>query len=526
VIPDDFPYTANSPEPYRIKVTETSNTLTRTAAGGTSGTVNLNVNVWDWQALYAQSTVSMEVSVVLVEAPAFGNVPVIAAPIIGSGGTGNMSTYTATITGSTSEYLDKLDILVAATSSEGDYQNALTGFLPTDPLQAFFLYSAPTQDGDIYSGWTYEYTKLLYPEYPNQGANPPDIAVYKKSSIVRAAMVDQINQDYNGTHDNHYDSVNEWADDYTSFSEPEHYHMPLDMLGNTGLWNDVNRFCVSDTTTRFFFTSSNKYNEFADGEYDPVYSYLTWLSHTYLGNAQAESWFTASFSAGDYPRFYATDVSNGVTIGTDYIYNIFIYDVTGLASGNPGVDPQRYIIFRWAPPYDLASAKWQRAFNVPPNGEGVGYVDNEQPYNHRLGVDDSPARDRFYILDSNDEIEIVDCDFNVGEFDGSWPVSTVMTEQWPVEVDDLLDLEVVQTKNLGEPRNYVAVLCKTDILEWRIWVIDIDTSFDPPMLNTIWYSDPLYGEAYSMDALDDPIELHVLSRQGTMKYVTVFRDYP
>ena len=526
-IPDDFPLTSNCPEPYRIKVTESSNSLVRTAAGGTSGTVDLNINIWDWQCYNTLSTVPMEVSVVVVEALALGAPPVFAAPIPGSGAGGHMSTYTATITGSTTEYLDKLDILVAATSSEGDYQNALTGFLADDPLQAFYLHQAATQDGDTYSGWTYRYTKPLYPEWPNQGANVPDIAVYKKSSIIRAAMVDQTNPDYNGTHQNHPDSINEWADDYTSFSEPEHYHMPIDMLSNTGLWNDVDRFCVSDTSTRFFFTSSNIYNEFADGELDPLYSYLTWLSHTYLGNAQAENWFTATFSAGDYPRFYATDPCNGVNIATDFIYNVFLYDVTGYGSANPGVDPQRYVIFRWAPPYDLTSAKWQRPLNVPPNGYGEGYIDRDMPYTHRLAVDDSPpVRDRFYILDSNREIEIVDCDFSKDEFSGSYPVTTVMPDVWPLEVDDILDMEVVLTTSVGEPRNDLAMLCQTDTLEWRIWVLDIDTSTDPAIFNTTWYSDPFYGEAYSMDAIDDPIELHVLSRQGFLVYATVFRDYP
>jgi hypothetical protein len=526
VIPDDFPITANCPEPYKIKVTESLNSLTRTAAGGTSGTVDLNINVWDWQALNTGSTVPMEVSVVLVEAPVLGVPPVVATPVPGSGAGGNMSTYTASITGSTSEYLDQLDILVAATSSEGDYQNALTGFLAADPLQAFFLYEAQTHDGDPHSGWTYQYTKLLYPEYPNQGANAPDIAIYKKNSIVRAAMVDQINPDYNQTHQNHPDSINEWADDYTSYAEPEQYHMPVDMLGNTGLWNDVDRICVSDSAAKFFFTSSNRFNEFADGENDPVYSYFTWLSHTYLGNQQAENWFTVSFSAGDYPRFYSTDPCNGLTTATDFIYNIFLYDVTGYGSAPPGVDPQRYVIFRWGPPYNTTTVKWQRALNVPPNGEGEGFVDRNEPYTHRLGVDDTLTRTRFYILDSYNEIEIVDCDFSQNEFSGSYPITTVMPDIWPAEVDDILDVEVVATKTLGEPRNDLAMLVKTDTLEWRIWVLDIDTSTNPATFNTTWYSDPMIGEAYSMDAADDPVELHVLNRQGTMIYVTVFRDFP
>lgn len=526
VLPDDFPYTSNSPEPYRMRVTESMNSLTRIVSSGTSGTVNINIDIFDWQALDPLSTVPIEVSVVQVEIPVFGIPPVIATPVPGSGAGGHMSTYTASITGSTPDYLENIDLVITATSSEGDYQNGLTGFLAGDPLQAFFLHQAPTFDGTVYNGWTYKYTKLLYPEYPNQGQNPPDIAVYKKASIIRAAMVDQINPDINGTHDTNPDSINEWSSNYTKYSLPEHYHMPTGMLGMTGLWNDVGRICVSDSSTKFFFTSTSSSNEFADGESDPLYSYLTWLSHTYLGNMPAELYFTVSFSQGDYPRFWSTDPCNGVKVGTDFIYNIFIFDVTGMASGDPGVDPQRYIILRWGPPYDEFSATWQRPFNVPPNGYGEGYVDRDRPYDHRLAVDDSPGLDRFYILDSNQEIEVVDCNFSLGEFDGSWSISTIMPDIWPPEVTGIVDIEVVATKTIGEPRNYVAALCKTGLLEWRIWVFDLDTSPDPNVVNDIWLSEPYFGEAYSMDATDDPIELHVLSKLGTMTYVSVFRDYP
>jgi len=528
VVPDDFPLTANCPEPYRIRVTESSNTFSATSASGTSGMVNLNIDVFDWQAMDPMSTVPMEVSVVQVEAPILGLGPIAATVVPGSGADSHLSTYTASISGGCPYKLDYVDIVVTATSSEGDYQNALTYFLGTDPLQAFFLHRAKVLDADTYANWTWRYSRLLYPEWPNQGGNPPDIAVYKKQDIVRAAMVDQVNPDPNHEGDHNPDSINEWSNDYTSYSVPEHYHLPLDMLGNTGKWDDINGICVSDSSTRFFFTNTNPYNEIPDGEADPLYAYVAWVSHTYLGNKPAAAWNTAFFSAGSYPRYFATDPCNGVKVGADYIYLIFIYDVTDLAGPNPQPDPQRYIIFRWAPPYEVsdASADWQRALNVPPNGEGVGYVDRDEPYNHRLAVDDSPALDRFYILDSLREIEVVDCDFTVDEFSGSWPVGTVIPGEWPTGVTDIVDLEVVQTQPLGTPRNHVAALCVMGEA-WRVWVFDYDSSQPAgSQAVTQWLSEAYAGAPCSLDASDDPVEAHVLYKSGGLHYVTVFRDFP
>lgn len=529
VVPGDFPLTANCPEPYRLRVSEAANSYVGSTVTGTSGTVTLNIDVFDWQAMDPLSTVPMEISTVQIEAPVFGLPPVNATVVPGSGAGGHMSTYTASLTGSSPEKLEFVDIVVSATIGGDDYQDDLTDFLGTDPLQAFNLHRASVRDGDTYSGWEKRFTRRLYPEYPNQGDNPPDIAVYLKQDMVRAAMVDQENPDPNNEGDHHPDSINVWADDYTSYSIPEHYHLPVTGLGDTGKWDDINGICVSDTSTRFFFTNTNIHDELPDGENDPLYSYIAWSSHAYLGNAPAAAWQTAFFSAGNYPRYWATDPCNGVKLGTDYIYSVFVYDTTGMAGGDPGVDPQRYIIFRWKPPYDLsdANADWQRPLNVPPNGSGTGYVDHGEPYTHRLGVDDSTAQDRCYILDSLGEIEVVDCDFSLDEFSGSFPIGTVTAANWPEGVIDVVDLEVVKTKPLGTVRNHIAILCVTDTAQWRVWVIDYDQSqpIDSQGV-TQWLSEPYNGTPLSLDACDDPVEVHVLHQNGGLTYVTVFRDYP
>ncbi len=528
VIPDDFPLSANCPEPYWIDVRETSNTLSATTLGGTIGTVNLEIDIYDWQAMDPLSSVPMEVSVVQVEAPIFGLGPSTATVIPGSGGDGHMSTYTASIAGGSGVKLDTVDLIVTATSSEGDYQNEITNFLGVGPLQAFFVYSAKVLDADLYSGWNWRYTKNLYPEEPNQGANLPDIAVYPDGGNVVAATVDQINYDPDNTGENHPDSINVWSNDYDTVSEPEFYHMPIEMLIDTGLWNDVNGITVADLGTRFFFTSSNIHDEFSDGETEPVYSFLTWLTHWYLGNEQAESWNTVFFSAGGYPRYYCTDPCNGVDAATDYIYSVYLYDVTNLAGPNPAPDPLRYIIMRWQPPYQPIEddADWVRPNNVPPGNVGPGYVDRDQPYNHRLAVDDSTPMARFYILDSLNEIEVVDSDFS-DEFFGWSHEGTVTVENLPPEVTGIVDIEVVQTRDLGTLRNHVAALCTYGLDQWRVWVFDFDEA--QPLGSqavTQWISDPYFGTPCSIDASDSPIEAHVLHQNGAVINVSVFRDYP
>ncbi len=50
VIPDDFPFSANRPEPYRIEIQNLVNTLKyNTGTGVASGTVSMSVYVYDWQ---------------------------------------------------------------------------------------------------------------------------------------------------------------------------------------------------------------------------------------------------------------------------------------------------------------------------------------------------------------------------------------------------------------------------------------------------------------------------------------------
>ncbi|HDS30607.1 MAG TPA: hypothetical protein ENN67_06125, partial [Firmicutes bacterium] len=362
IVPDDFALTSNSPEPYRLRVNEIDNTLEAMTSTGTSGMVSFSIDVFDWQAIDPVSTVPMEISTVQVECPSLGLPPQLATVVPGSGGGGHMSTYMVSLTGSSAEKLNSVDFYVSATVGADDYQNDLTGFQSSDPLQAFFVYTATVKDMDTYSGWTHRYTKLLYDEYPNQGANPPDIALYRKEGVIRAVMVDQDNEDPNGVGNYHPDSINEWSHDYTQRSIPEHYHLPLGQLSVSGRWDDIRGISINDTGTQFFFSNSNIFDEFTTPGFHPLFCFLTRVSHQYLGNAEPTDWVSVFFSAGNYPRYWCTDPCNGVTTANDYIYSVWIYDTTGMAGGDPGTDPGRYIIFRWKPPFSTsaADAAWQK----------------------------------------------------------------------------------------------------------------------------------------------------------------------
>jgi len=530
IVPDDFPLTANCPEPYRINVTESMNTFSATQLSGTSGDVHLNINVYDWQAMDPYSTVPMEITEVLVEIPALGTGALNATVVDGSGTGGHMSTYEAIIAGFSPDKYEELDVVVAATCSEGKYQQDLTNFLSDDPTQAFFVKSVPVLDADVYSGWNYRYTKLLYPEQPDQGENNPDLAVYKFQNNVHVAMIDQENPDPNNEGGHMPDSVTVWTNDYDTWSLPEHYHLPLDPLSDTGLWDDIAGISVCDMSNRLFFTTTSINNEFPDGETDPLYSYFNWVTHDYLGNAPAAAWSTVFFSADDYPRYWATDPSNGVQSTNDFMYSVFIYDTTGMSGTNPSPNPQRYIILRWKPLYqpDLNDCRWQRPDNVTPQGTGPGYVDIGQPYDHRLAVDDWTGKARCYILDSMDEIEVVECDFAQDEFSGYTAIGTVTIPNWPVEITDIVDLEVVQTRDLGTTRNHVAALCEgASANTWRVWVFDFDqTQAEDQKAQTVWLSEEYAGVPCSLDAVEDPYEVHVLHRNGTMVNVSMFRNYP
>ncbi len=529
VVPDSFELTANCPEPYRLRITESINTLSATTAGGTGGTIGLNIDVYDWQAMSPLSTVPMEVSTVQVEVPAFAIGPTNATVVPGSGAGGHMSTYQINIVGSTGEKLDYLDIFVSANMNGMDYQNDLTNFMGVDPLQTYFLHTAAAQDLDVYLSWTHRYTRLLYNEYPNQGDNPPDIAVYMQGGIARGVMVDQINPDTTGSGNHHPDSINEWADDYTSHSVPEQYHLPLGDLSVSGRWDDIDGIAINDNGSQFFFTNTNIFDEFPTPGFDPLFCYLTRVKHEYLGNDEPTDWLPVFFSDDDYPRMWATDPSNGVNALTDWMYAVWLYDVTGLAGGDPGVDPLRYIIFRWAPPYDqsLASADWQRPNNISPSGSGTGYLDRSEPYDHRLAVDDGGGMTRVYMLDSVGEIEVMDCNFAQDEYSGHFYMGTVTIANHPPEIEGILDIEVIPTKDLGTTRNHVAALCRSGETNWRIWVFDYDSTLPIDLqANTVWLSEEYAGEPMSMDAADGPIELHVLHQTGDFMYMSVFRNFP
>lgn len=138
--PDDFAAVANRPEAWRIKLTETENTLWNDGVDN-GGDLSLEVEVYDW--------FDIELNSVRVESP--GNFTMIETATTVGGGEG-YSTYEIDITGATPGE-ESIDILISVISEQEDFQGFITGtnttaylvhiadvsgeqpYLPADPVE-------------------------------------------------------------------------------------------------------------------------------------------------------------------------------------------------------------------------------------------------------------------------------------------------------------------------------------------------------------------------------------------------------
>jgi len=129
VVPDDFPPDANRSEAWRVKVTETENTLWN---DGTDygGDLKLQVDVYDW--------FNAGLNTVRVESP--GNFDMVESPTPTGGGPG-YSTYGIDITDATPA-AGQIELLVSVVSEKADFE----GFIPGTNITAYFTHSAPVAE--------------------------------------------------------------------------------------------------------------------------------------------------------------------------------------------------------------------------------------------------------------------------------------------------------------------------------------------------------------------------------------------
>ena len=120
--PDDFAPEANRPEPYRIEVTETDNTLWNDGTGS-GGNLSLSIDVYDW--------FNAGLNKVKVDSP--GNFdPVLSSTPVGGGD--GFSTYQIDITDA-GPASGSIDLLITVESEVVGYQD----MLPGKPVSAYFV---------------------------------------------------------------------------------------------------------------------------------------------------------------------------------------------------------------------------------------------------------------------------------------------------------------------------------------------------------------------------------------------------
>ncbi len=146
-IPDPFfPITANSPEPFALKINEDQNTLWYVSEMENGGNLNLAIDVYDWAGMRLEGGIPDEVSEVIVESLTLPG-PVIVNGVLDTSGTDpHYSTWKADLVDCHPDGVSDQEILITVVSTEGSYKFIAgidTGFTgSTDTIAAYLLYAA------------------------------------------------------------------------------------------------------------------------------------------------------------------------------------------------------------------------------------------------------------------------------------------------------------------------------------------------------------------------------------------------
>ena len=129
----DFPIENNSAEAYRVRVTETNNTLDFNGYTG-SGALSMDIDVFDWQN-------PGEATAIQVESLDLWPGPNYAIVVPGSGGA-TYSTYHIDIPACTPIFAGNADILISVPCDEWNYQPPQTQWTGTSQYGTYQLYQA------------------------------------------------------------------------------------------------------------------------------------------------------------------------------------------------------------------------------------------------------------------------------------------------------------------------------------------------------------------------------------------------
>ena len=153
-IPDDFPPSANQPEPFILDATINKNSLYLLPGGCMGGSLDFNIRVSDWQALLAGMPVSQQIKSIQLTSPSLfvGT----RAPILVSDSTpaSPWSTFNITMDGLTPDSALDQQILVTVESSDGDYRPDITSYKGTSTLASYYVLRVPiSTTGPISEDW-------------------------------------------------------------------------------------------------------------------------------------------------------------------------------------------------------------------------------------------------------------------------------------------------------------------------------------------------------------------------------------
>jgi len=139
VVPDDFPITANCPEPV-LAIHTQGNTLYYDPSVGGGGSIEIGVYATDWQAIFGEGDVSDQVAGVSIEFPELSD-DTIYYPDLLPYACGQDDLYSGWITDIALEpdFYGRSWYLVTVESSVGDYQPDFTGYAGISPLAAYFV---------------------------------------------------------------------------------------------------------------------------------------------------------------------------------------------------------------------------------------------------------------------------------------------------------------------------------------------------------------------------------------------------
>ncbi len=140
IIPDDYPASANQPEPFRIHVESNFNSLYFETSSIKGGSLVYEVSIFDWQGYLTDGDVADEIAEVKLECPE--GMSQSFTGTLTDAGSGNQAyaVYEIEIDGDYLTNNGDYEALISVISANGDYQPGMTGYTGSAPLTSYLRF--------------------------------------------------------------------------------------------------------------------------------------------------------------------------------------------------------------------------------------------------------------------------------------------------------------------------------------------------------------------------------------------------